>query len=248
MAVFGGIWRYLAVFGGIWRYLAVFGGIGRYWAVFGGICGTNSNYPPSVNEHAGTRLFQESFLSTGIYPTISLSTHEMPNCNASCIDNILTNNTANVTLSATIKDSVSHHLPIVCLSISEQFATISGNKLPSTNTFSRYNFNQSNTAVMLSNTLVLSDHHLNNTLQPDFDGLVSAFTDIVNNACKEEITTKSKRNPVDNPWITQGIIISVNKKHSLYKSWQKTIKNKKDPDDQGDPEHHNRYILTIVNS
>ena len=196
----------------------------------------------SVNEHAGTRLFQESFLSTGIYPTISLSTHEMPNCNASCIDNILTNNTANVTLSATIKDSVSHHLPIVCLSISEQFATISGNKLPSTNTFSRYNFNQSNTAVMLSNTLVLSDHHLNNTLQPDFDGLVSAFTDIVNNTCKEEITTKSKRNPVDNPWITQGIIISVNKKHFLYKSWQKTIKNKKDPDDQGDPEHHNRYL------
>ena len=37
MAVFGGIWRYLAVFGGIWRYLAVLGGIGRYWAVLGGI-------------------------------------------------------------------------------------------------------------------------------------------------------------------------------------------------------------------
>ena len=37
LAVFGGIWRYLAVFGGIWRYLAVFGGIGRYWAVLGGI-------------------------------------------------------------------------------------------------------------------------------------------------------------------------------------------------------------------
>ena len=95
---------------------------------------------------------------------------------------------------------------------------------------------------MLSNTLVLSDHHLNNILQPDFDGLVSAFTDIVNNTCKEEITTKSKRNPVDNPWITQGIIISVDKKHSLYKSWQKTIKNEKDPDDQDDPEHHNRYL------
>ena len=66
-----------------------------------------------------------------------------------------------------------------------------------------------------------------NYLQPDFDGLVSAFTDIVNKTCKEEITTKSKRNPVDNPWITQGIIISVNKKHDLYKSWQKTIKKKK---------------------
>ena len=196
----------------------------------------------SVNEHAGARLFQESFISTGIYPTISLSTHEMPYCNASCIDNILTNNTANVTLSATIKESVSHHLPIICLSTSEQFAPISGNKLPSTNTFSRYNFNQSNTAVMLSETLMLSDHHLKNILQPDFDGLVSAFTDIVNKTCKEEITTKSKRNPVDNPWITQGIIISVNKKHDLYKSWQKTIKNKKDPNDQGDPEHHNRYL------
>ena len=43
-------------------------------------------------------------------------------------------------------------------------------------------------------------------------------------------------------YITQGIIISVNKKHDLYKSWQKTIKNKKDPNDQGDPEHHNRYL------
>ena len=37
----------------------------------------------SVYEHAGARLFQESCLSTGFYPTISLSTHEMPNCNAS---------------------------------------------------------------------------------------------------------------------------------------------------------------------
>ena len=67
-------------------------------------------------------------------------------------------------------------------------------------------------------------------------------TDIVNNTCKEETTTKSKRNPIDNPWINQGIIISVNKKHSLYKSWQQTIKNKKDPNDQGDPEHYNRYL------
>ena len=86
LSVFGGIWRYLAVFGGIWRYLAVFGGIGRYWAVLGGIgrywavlggigrywavlggigrywavlggiCGTNSNYPPSLRIHTSLRL------------------------------------------------------------------------------------------------------------------------------------------------------------------------------------------------
>ena len=196
----------------------------------------------SVYEHASARLFQESFLSTGFYPTISLSTHEMPNCNASCIDNILTNNSANVTLSATIKDSVSHHLPIVCHSISDQFTTITGNaELPLTTTFSRYNFNQSNTGALLTDIVTLSDHH-NNILYTDFDGLLSTFADIVDNRCKEEITTKSKRNPVDNPWITQGIITSVNNKHKMSKSWQQTIKNNKDPDDQGDPELHAKYL------
>ena len=47
-------------------------------------------------------------------------------------------------------------------SISEQFDTITGNaELPLTTTFSRYNFNQSNTCALLTDIVTLSDHHNN---------------------------------------------------------------------------------------
>ena len=56
--------------------------------------------------------FEEVTLSTGFAPLISIHTHEKPNCNGTCIDNILTNDVDNVLLSGTIRDKLLHHLPI----------------------------------------------------------------------------------------------------------------------------------------
>ena len=40
---------------------------------------------------------------------------------------------------------------------------------------------------------------------------------------ESESFKKSKRNMIANPWITPGIIASVNKKEYLYKQWKKTV-------------------------
>ena len=198
----------------------------------------------SVSQDTNTSNFQESFLSAGFYPTISLPTHEIPNCNATCIDNIFTNNPGSVIFSATIKESVSHHHPILCLCTSDQFSSTVGKELPP-KTFWRYNFNQTNVAALLLETADMTNDLV---LCSNFDGLLARFSDIIDKTCKEEISCNSKRNSIDNPWITPVIINSVNTKHDLYRSWQKTIKNKKDPEDHGDQlmsvqRRRERYII-----
>jgi len=193
----------------------------------------------STDGNAGSRAFQECFLSTGFYPTISLATHEMPNCDPTCIDNIFTNSPASVTSTGLIKESISHHRPIFCQSISDQFATIKITDETPPDVFFRYNFNQTNTAALLEGTAAMTNDP---NLCSDFGGLLANYYEIVDSTCKEEVSCKSKRNPIDNPWITPGIINSVNKKHTLYRSWQKTIKNKKDPHDQGDFELQAKYL------
>ena len=193
----------------------------------------------SASQDTNTSNFQESFLSAGFYPTISLPTHEMPNCNATCIDNIFTNNPGSVTFSATIKESVSHHHPILCLCTSDQFSSTVGKELPP-KTFWRYNFNQTNVAALLLETADMTNDLV---LCSNFDGLLARFSDIIDKTCKEEISCNSKRNSIDNPWITPGIINSVNTKHDLYRSWQKTIKNKKDPEDHGDLDLQAKYLV-----
>ena len=42
----------------------------------------------------------------------------------------------------------------------------------------------------------------------------------------ENASKKSKRTILFNPWITPGIIVSVNKKHFHYKQWKKTVTKK----------------------
>ena len=58
--------------------------------------------------------YEDTFMSSGFIPLISTYTHHRPGTNKSCIDNIFTNNcnTQNVVFSGTIKDNMSHHLPI----------------------------------------------------------------------------------------------------------------------------------------
>ncbi len=45
-------------------------------------------------------------------------------------------------------------------------------------------------------------------------------------SCKLSKPKTSKRNPINNPWITGGIIASITKKHELHESWRKAKKKK----------------------
>ena len=53
--------------------------------------------------------FENIIFGLGLVPLISISTHHKPGCKETCIDNILTNSTDDVTHSGTISTSISHH-------------------------------------------------------------------------------------------------------------------------------------------
>ena len=50
---------------------------------------------------------------------------------------------------------------------------------------------------------------------------------------------KSKRNRIENPWITSAIIASIKKNDYLYKKWRKSVKRLKNK--EGDPSLYNDY-------
>ncbi len=60
--------------------------------------------------------FESHFMSNGFMPVISIPTRERPNCNSSCIDNILTNDIDKTIFSGTISDCIGDHMPIFELS------------------------------------------------------------------------------------------------------------------------------------
>ena len=62
-----------------------------------------------------TSAFEESFISHGFFPSISIATHVKPNCRKSCLDNILTNNPDSVLSSYTINSDISHHRSIILI-------------------------------------------------------------------------------------------------------------------------------------
>ena len=57
-------------------------------------------------------VFEENFLCNGFTPTIAVATHKKPNCQPTCIDNILVNNADDVIRSGAIETHISHHRSI----------------------------------------------------------------------------------------------------------------------------------------
>ena len=162
--------------------------------------------------------FEDITLTAGFTPTISLYTHEKPNCRKTCIDNIITNDIENVLISGTIVDKLSHHLPI--FQITKIGSTQSTS--PTEKQTQYYDFRNSNIDKFVSE---LENETLHNPPQ-NFESFHNTFHTTLDKTCKLEKPKITKRTFKNNPWITESIITSVNEKHSLYRSWKKTISKK----------------------
>ena len=169
--------------------------------------------------------FEDTIFANGFTPLISIATHFKPDCNPSCIDNILTNSTDTIKLSGVINCD-HNHSPIFCL-------TSSIWKPPeSVATFPKYDYNESN-IIKFQNKL--SDYVNCNEVNDDtsvietkFEIFVSKINELVDECfLMDEKMQLSKRNRIKNPWITSGIILSIKKKDLLYKNWIKSTKKLK---------------------
>ena len=167
--------------------------------------------------------FENVIYGNGFIPSISLATHEKLGCNPSCIDNILTNSHDLLMSSGVLKTQVSSHFPIYCFIDVEELEIHKKTK-----SFPRYDMCQSNMDIFLekfshnfSNLQVFSNATIaDETLFENFSDRLSGLVD----ECflvPEKLKT-SKRSRLCNPWITSGIIASINKKNYLYECWSKT--------------------------
>ena len=163
--------------------------------------------------------YETTTISSGFNPLISLHTHEKPNCKPTCIDNIFTNNFENVVISGTILNKISHHNPIFQASLIEIYKSNTQECY-----IQYYDFSNANLEIF---TKTLSDATGN--LSPNYDNFpdfLNTFNNVLDDTCKLTKPKKSKRNTINNPWVTSSIIQSVNKKHELCKAWKKTISPK----------------------
>ena len=184
----------------------------------------HNNNSNMVNE------FEETVLTAGFTPIISLHTHEKPNCRKTCIDNIITNDIKNVLISGTIEDKISHHLPIFQITHIGDLQGAAPSELPT----QYYDYRNSNIDKFVSEL----EHELSNNPPPNFDTFHCTFGRVLDETCKLDKPKKSKRTMKNNPWITENIISSVNKKHSLHRSWKKTV-SKRNP--AGDTVLHDQF-------
>ena len=156
--------------------------------------------------------------SLGLVPVISTCTHEKPGCKESCIDNILTNDIENTVCSGTIDTFISHHKAV--------FQIINSplcNNVPHKQKYIQYYDYCTSNVTKFTEALV---NEFSAQAPKDFNEFHTVFTEQLDKACKLEQPKCSKRTVKNNPWITSGLIASINRTHELHDIWIKAKKEK----------------------
>ena len=163
------------------------------------------------------QMYEDILFSKGFFPLVSLATHEKPGCKASCIDNIVSNDVDSIIATGTLKDHITHHSPI--FQIFNRNLESTKNNLKSKQ---YYDYCQSNIDQFLN----LVENELNNKAIANFTEFHDIYRDCIDKTCKLKKPKCSKRTAQNNPWITPGLIVSINHQHKLYNDWVKVRKRK----------------------
>ena len=158
--------------------------------------------------------FEDLVLSGGFSPVISIPTHQRSSCRPTCIDNILTNDIEKVVLSGSISDSIGDHMPIF------EFSNIYFEKQEKVKHIKYYDYSNENLEKF---SRALHDSLIGHEASRDFDCFMDIFKNLLDASCKLERPKVTKRSKIINPWITDGIISAIDKKHELKFDWVKTI-------------------------
>ena len=174
--------------------------------------------------------FEESIFSNDHAPLISIATHSRGTTKPSCIDNIITNEHASIIFSGTLLDNISHHLPIF------QFSNLQAPRGNKEKVIQYYDFNEKNVSSFVSE---LESKIQTLSASSNFDDFSVLYQNTLDSNCKLEKPKITKRTTQNNPWITEGIIQSIQKKHELKQDWVKTV-TKKNP--EGNTHKRNKFV------
>ena len=164
--------------------------------------------------HRPTHEYLELLYSYSILPTIYKPTR-ITESTATIIDNILTNNDEDIAPSTILITNVSDHFPTI----------LSANldlEIPKSSTkkfiYKRINSNENISKLKQKLSDVNWQEKLdNNDVNVDYDKFIEMF-DVLYDECipLKKCTTNRKKDPLS-PWITKGLLKSINKKNKLYK-------------------------------
>ena len=163
--------------------------------------------------------FENIIFGLGLAPLISISTHEKPGCKQTCIDNIITNDIESLLYSGTLNTCISHHHAVFNIFKSP---IITNTNNDSQKIYQYYDYNNKNVDRFVNQL----ESKLSNEPPEDFSDFFSVFNEQLDNACKLDRPKFSKRTAKVNPWITQGLITSIDKKHELHNTWKEAKKRK----------------------
>ena len=192
--------------------------------------------------------FEEMLISNGYYPLISIPTHLQPGCNKTCIDNIMTNQKPqNILASGKITGKISNHSGI--FQISRDVLSFLP-KAKDTKIKIEYDYEEKN----LQKFVDILAEELEQQEPPEgsfeFEKFSEIFQSSLDKACKLEKPKTTKRNTINNPWITQGIIKSINTNDELYQKWIDSFKTIKDgnPKLKDKQKEHQKLLRWLIKS
>ena len=172
--------------------------------------------------------FEETIISNGYIPLISISTNHQPGCKKTCIDNILTNQCAgNILASGKIAGKISTHIGIFQVSklrIKKDSPNIS------TKIKIEYDYNHNNLTNFVN--MLSKELELSKDANESFEAFKNIFQSCIEKTCKLDIPKTTKRNHLNNPWITPGITKSILTNDQLYANWMGSFKTKDGGDDK----------------
>ena len=195
-----------------------------------------------TREDSRKHQFEELVFSSGFAPIISTATHEIPGCKSTCIDNILCNDFSQIIASGSLSDKILHHSPIFqCSKLSKNIKTAAP-----TIVTQYYDYSNTNIELTVENFSKKVNQlycefkldKLNQNVDDKFNKFDKEFKSSIDECCKLKVPKTGKRNQINNPWITPGLKISIDRKHELRKEWQKTI-TKKNP--YGDNKRYTKF-------
>ena len=175
-----------------------------------------------LKQNASTSEFENLIYGNGFAPVISQPTHFKPGCRPSCLDNILVNNIDHIKSSGVFSATITHHHPI--LAVYELKLKCED---PTLKNMPKYNFSESNYFKFeIGLEKKLSTTKLDLT-EVGYNTFSNCITDLIDDCFKIELNDfSSKRNRIMNPWITNGLTVSINRKDKLYDDWKTTVTKK----------------------
>ena len=177
------------------------------------------------------QTYENTFMTNSFSPLISGATHSRQHCRTTSIDNIFTNSNPSDILVSGQLEPLKDHSPVfhISKSVQNNDSDALSNKVTMYYEYSKKNLERLVEVLPLR----IATSNIEN-----MDDFMAFYTGIVDECCKLTVPKTTKRNPISNPWISDGLITSIDHKHKLRRKWKKTCKKQ----EGGDPTLWKKFV------